>query len=90
MKKVQIKCHTVVTEGLEEPRRKRGRYVVGSAPEDMLFDVLQKISEQEKMPEEWRDSVIAPIFKEKGDIQDCGGNYRGINMISHTMTIWEK
>ena len=41
------------------------------------------------MPEEWRDSVIVPIFKEKGDIQDYG-NYRGINMISHTMKIWER
>ena len=26
----------------------------------------QKIFEQEKMPEEWGDSVIVPIFKEKG------------------------
>ena len=55
---------------------------------DMLLDLLQKIFEQEKMPEEWRDSVIVPIFKEKEDIQDCG-NYRGIKMISHTMKILE-
>ena len=55
----------------------------------MLLDLLQKIFEQEKMPEEWRDSVIVPIFKEKGDIQDCG-NYRGIKMISHNMKIWER
>ena len=55
----------------------------------MLLDLLQKIFEQEKMPEEWRDNVIVPIFKEKGDIQDCG-NYRGIKMISHTMKIWER
>ena len=32
---------------------------------DMLLDLLQKIFEQEKMPEEWRDSVFVPIFKEK-------------------------
>ena len=56
-----------------------GEEVVG-----ILLDLLQKIFEREKMPEEWRDSVIVPICKEKGDIQDCG-NYRGINMISHTM-----
>ena len=41
----------------------------------MLLDLLQNIFEQGKMPEEWRDSVIVPIFKEKGDIRDCG-NYR--------------
>ena len=38
---------------------------------------------------EWRDSVIIPIYKEKGDIQDCG-NYLGIKLMSHTMKIWEK
>ena len=48
-----------------------------------------KIFEQDKMPEEQRDSVIVPIFKEKGDIQDCE-NYRGIKMIFHTMKIWER
>ena len=55
----------------------------------MLLDLLQKIFEQEKMPEEWSDSMIVPIFKEKGDIQDCE-NYRGIKMIYHTMKIWER
>ena len=56
---------------------------------DMLLDLIQKIFEQEKMPEEWRDSVIVSIFKQKGDIQDCR-NYRGIKMIYHTMKIWER
>ena len=45
---------------------------LGEEGVDMLLDLLQKIFEQEKMPEKWRDSVIVPIFKEKGDIQDCG------------------
>ena len=39
---------------------------LGEEGVDMLLDLLQKIFEQEKMPEEWRDSVIVPIFKEKG------------------------
>ena len=33
--------------------------------------------------------MIIPIYKEKGDIQDCG-NYRGIKPMSHTMKIWER
>ena len=59
---------------------------LGEEGVDMLLGLLQKIFEQEKMPEEWRDSVIVPILKEKGDIQDCG-NYRGIKVIAHTMKI---
>ena len=55
----------------------------------MFLDLLQKIFEQEKMLEEWRDSLIVPIFKQKEDIQDSE-NYRGIKMISHTMNIWER
>ena len=30
-----------------------------------LLDLYQKMFEQEKMPEEWKDIVIVPIFKEK-------------------------
>ena len=56
---------------------------------DMLWDLMQGIYEQETIPTEWRDSVIIPIYKEKGDIQDCG-NYRGIKLMSHTMKIWER
>ena len=62
---------------------------LGEEEVDMMLDLLQNNFEQEKMPEEWRDSMIVPIFKEKGDIQDCG-NYRGIKMLSHTMKIWER
>ena len=55
----------------------------------MLWDLMKGIYEQEKIPTEWRDSVIIPIYKEEGDIQDCG-NYRGIKLMSHTMKIWER
>ncbi|MCJ8737802.1 hypothetical protein PDJAM_G00028250 [Pangasius djambal] len=41
------------------------------------------------MPEEWRNSVLVPIFKNKGDVQSCS-NYRGIKLMSHTMKLWER
>ena len=40
------------------------------------------------MPEEWRDSILIPIVKNKGDVQSCS-NYRGIKLISHTMKLLE-
>ena len=51
---------------------------------DMMWDLMKGIYEQEKIPTECRYSVIIHIYKEKGDIQDCG-NYRGIKLMSHTM-----
>ena len=41
------------------------------------------------MPEEWRKSVMVPIYKNKGGAQECG-NYRGIKLLSHTLKIWER
>ncbi|XP_068229382.1 uncharacterized protein [Palaemon carinicauda] len=51
---------------------------------DILWNLTQKTFNQENMPEKWRRSLIIPIYKGKGDIQECG-NYRGIKLISHTM-----
>ena len=54
------------------------------------FDkVYNRTMESERMPEEWRDSVLIPIFKNKGDVQSCS-NYRGIKFIGHTMKLWER
>ena len=42
-----------------------------------------------KMPYEWRESTITPIYKYKGDHMNCS-NYRGIKLLSHTMKLWER
>ena len=54
-----------------------------------LTRLFNKILMGERMPEEWRRSVLIPIYKNKGDAQCCG-NYRGIKLMSHTMKIWER
>ena len=41
------------------------------------------------MPQEWRRSVLIPIYKNKGDAQCCG-NYRGIKLVNDTMKVWER
>ncbi len=62
---------------------------LGEEGVDLLWNLMSKIFMQEKMPDEWRDSVIVPIYKDKGDVQDCG-NYRGIKLMAHTMKLWER
>ena len=37
----------------------------------------------------WRESWLVPLYKGKGDAQECK-NYRGIKLLSHTMKLWER
>ncbi|KAK3570181.1 hypothetical protein QTP86_015886 [Hemibagrus guttatus] len=57
---------------------------LGEAAVEFLASLFNRVLESEKMPEEWRRSVLVPIFKNKGDVQSCS-NYRGIKLMSHTM-----
>ena len=54
-----------------------------------LTRLFNRLLMGERMPEEWRRSVLISIYKNKGDAQCCG-NYRGIKLMSHTMKIWER
>jgi hypothetical protein len=53
-----------------------------------LTKLFNNIYRSNKMPEEWRRSILVPIYKNKGDIQSCT-NYGGIKLMSHTMKLWE-
>ncbi|KAM1184249.1 hypothetical protein ACFX1S_013853 [Malus domestica] len=54
-----------------------------------LTDLFNRILKTKKMPNEWRKSTLVPIYKNKGDVQNCM-NYRGIKLMSHTMKLWER
>jgi hypothetical protein len=54
-----------------------------------LTKLFNTIFRSNKMPDEWRRSILVPIFKNKGDIQSYT-NYRGIKLMSHTMKLWER
>uniref|UniRef100_A0A3B4CLA2 ribonuclease H n=1 Tax=Pygocentrus nattereri TaxID=42514 RepID=A0A3B4CLA2_PYGNA len=62
---------------------------LGEKAVDFLTRLFNKILESERMPDEWRSSVLVPIFRNKGDVQSCS-NYRGIKLMSHTMKVWER
>jgi hypothetical protein len=51
-----------------------------------LTKLFNLIFRSNKMSDEWRQSILVPIFKNKGDVQSCT-NYRGIKLMSHTMKL---
>jgi hypothetical protein len=54
-----------------------------------LRNLFNRIYESGKMPDQWRRSIVVPLYKNKGDAQSCG-NYRGIKLLGHTMKLWER
>ncbi|KAK3557054.1 hypothetical protein QTP70_024466, partial [Hemibagrus guttatus] len=62
---------------------------LGEAAVEFLASLFNRVLESERMPEEWRRSVLVPIFKNKGDVQSCS-IYRGIKLMSHAMKLWER
>ena len=62
---------------------------LGNKGVEFLVNFFNRLLRGEKMPDEWRKSVLVPLYKGKGDIKKCG-NYRGIKLMSHTMKLWER
>ena len=50
-----------------------------------IHELIISIWNKEELPEEWKESIILPIYK-KGDKTDCN-NYRGISLLSTTYKI---
>ena len=48
---------------------------LGESELKFLTKLYNRTMESERMPDEWRDSVLIPIFKNKSDVQSCS-NYR--------------
>jgi hypothetical protein len=54
-----------------------------------LTKLFNLIFRSNKIHDEWRWSILIPIFKNKGDVQSCT-NYHGIKLMSRTMKLWER
>jgi hypothetical protein len=53
-----------------------------------LTKFFNEIVRTNKMSNEWRRNTLIPIYKNKGDVQNCV-DYREIKLMGHTMKLWE-
>ena len=48
--------------------------------------LCQRVLDGKGMPEDWKISVIVPIYNRKEDVMNCGA-YRGMKLLEHGMKI---
>ena len=53
-----------------------------------ILDLSNGIMKEGSIPEDWKSSVLLPIYKGKGDSMECG-SYRGIKLLEHAMKVVE-
>jgi len=54
-----------------------------------ILDLCNVIVKEGSIPEDWKSSVVLPIYKGKGDRMECG-SYRGIKLLEHAMKVVKK
>ena len=56
---------------------------------EWVYMLLERIWDTEEMPEDWTESMMVKLYKQKGDVLNCG-NYRGIKLLEHVFKILER
>ena len=55
----------------------------------VMMEPCQRVLDDRGMSDEWKTSVIVPIFKGKGDVMSCT-SYKGVKLLEHAMKIVER
>jgi len=55
---------------------------------DWLTSLCTLIVAQGRIPDDWKSSILLPVFKRKGDPMECG-SYRAIKLLEHAMKVIE-
>ena len=56
---------------------------------EVIMGIANRMLDGEGIPEDWRHSVLVPLYKGKGDVRDCG-SYRGVKLLEHGMKVVER
>jgi len=54
-----------------------------------ILDLCNGIVKEGWIPEDWKSSVVLPIYKGKGDPMECG-SHRGIKLLEHAIKVVER
>ena len=54
-----------------------------------ILDLCNGIVKQGSIPEDWKSTVVLPIYKGKGDPMECG-SHRGIKLLEHAMKVVQR
>ena len=54
-----------------------------------IRDLCIGIVKEGCIPEDWKSSMVLPIYKGKGGPRECG-SYRGIKLLEHAMKVVER
>jgi len=55
----------------------------------LILDLCNGIVKESCIPEDWKSSVVLPIYKGKGDPMECGSYWR-IKLLDHAMKVVER
>ncbi|KAA3670323.1 uncharacterized protein DEA37_0010186 [Paragonimus westermani] len=61
----------------------------GNVGIDVITDIANRVLAGDDIPDDWRYSVLVPLYKGKGDVRDCG-SYRGVKLLEHGMKVVER
>ena len=56
---------------------------------DVMMKICQRAPYGKGMPEDWKTSVMVPIYKKKGDVMNCSA-YKRVKLLEHGMKIVER
>jgi len=59
---------------------------IGNIGTQWILDLCNGIVKEGCIPEDWKSSMVLPIYKGKGDPMECG-SYRGIKFLEHAMKV---
>ena len=58
----------------------------GRIAKEVMLQLCQRVLDGKGIPDEWKTSVVVPIFKGQRDVMNCG-SHRGVKLLDHGMKI---